>query len=94
MIDCMKKKMKDNHRTKTINRTTMNRMTVTTTLVVSAIQLILKQAIAFVMPEARIAMANVAQTDTTGGSILSERLFSTVKGYIISFGEDNSPKNT
>ena len=37
---------------------------------VCAIQPILKQATAVVMPEARSAMANVTQTDMTGGSIL------------------------
>ena len=37
---------------------------------VCAIQPILKQAIAVVMPEARSAMANVSQTNTTGGSII------------------------
>ena len=37
---------------------------------VCAIQPILKQAIAVVMPEARSAMADVALTDMTGGSIL------------------------
>ena len=40
------------------------------TVFVCEIQPILKQAIAVVMPKARIAMENVAQTDTTGGSIL------------------------
>ena len=65
-----------------------------TTVFVCATQPILKQAIAVVMPEARSAMANVAQTDTTGGSILGERPFSIVKGYIISFAEDNPPKDT
>ena len=37
---------------------------------VCAIQPILKQAIAVVMPEARSAMVNVALMDMTGGSIL------------------------
>ena len=45
-------------------------MMIMTTVFVCAIQPILKQAIAVVMPEARSAMANVALTDTTGGSIL------------------------
>ena len=48
----------------------MNWMTIMTTSFVCVIQPILKQDIAVVMPKARIAMANVAQTDTTGGSIL------------------------
>ena len=45
-------------------------MTIMTTVFVCAIQLILKQAIAVVMTKARIAVANVIQMDTTGGSIL------------------------
>ena len=48
----------------------MNRTTIMKTMFVCAIQSILKQAIAVVMPEARSAMANVAQTDKTGDSIL------------------------
>ena len=39
-------------------------------MIVCAIQPILKQAIAVVMPEARSAMAIVALTDTAGGTIL------------------------
>ena len=48
----------------------MNQMMIMTTSFACEIQPILKQAIAVVMPKARIAMANVAQMDTTGGSIL------------------------
>ena len=39
-------------------------------------------------------MENVVQTDITGGSRLSERPFSLVKGYIIIFAKDNPPKDT
>ena len=47
---------------------TMNRTMIMTTVFDCAIQLILKQAIAVVVPEARSAIANVAQTDMRGGS--------------------------
>ena len=47
----------------------MRTTTIMMTMFVCVIQLILKQAIAaVVMPEARSALVNVAQTDTTGGS--------------------------
>ena len=61
-----KKKMKMNHRMNHLEKT-MNRTTIMMTVFVCVIQPILKQAIAVVIPEARSAMANADQMDTTGG---------------------------
>ena len=66
----------------------MNGTTIMTTLFVCAIRPILKQAIAVVMPEARSAMANIAQTDTTGGSSHDHHTF------IVSYGGTNRPPPT
>ena len=59
---------------------TMSRTTIMTTVFVCAIQPILKWELAVVMPEARRAMANVAQMDTTGGSNHDHHTF------IVSYG--------
>ena len=70
--------------TTTMRTMTMNRMMIMMTVFVCVIQPILKQAIAVVVPEARSAIANVAQTDTTGGSSHDHHTF------IVSYGGNKS----
>ena len=63
----MNDQTKTSHPKKTMNGTTIM-TTIMTTVFVCAIQSILREAIAVVTLEARIAMVNVTQMDLTGGS--------------------------